>query len=178
MPKKKRATRSRAKVSGRTSLRAFAKVAGISQPALTKAVRTGRLSKSIGRDAKGKPFIADPAAALAELREQATRPRPVTGPVNGSGGSLAEAQRRLYEQREIGLALTNQQRQGQLLDGVVARREFFEAAREFREAMLAIPDRNASQLAAETDRSKIHAMLEEAIRSALETVAEAMVDGE
>lgn len=175
MRQKARRTRSKPTTSRRTSLRAFAKVAGISQPALTKAVRTGRLSKSIGRDAKGKPFIADPAVALVELRERATRP---TGNGSGSGASLAEAQRRLYEQREIGLALTNQQRQGQLLDGEKARLQFFEAAREFREAMLAIPDRNASQLAAETNRARVHEMLEEAIRSALEAVAEQMADGE
>jgi len=58
------------------------------------------------------------------------------------------------------------------------RQEFFEAASTFREGMQIIPDRIASQLAAETNRAKVHEMLEDAIRSALETVAEVMVDGE
>ena len=155
MPKsarKARPTRTRAKASGRTSLRAFAKVAGISQPALTKAVRSGRLSRSIGRDSKGRPFIVDRAGALQELAANATRPS-----VNGtSGGSLAEAQRRLYAQRELALDLQNRQKQGHLVDAMKCRQEFFEAARTFREGMQVIPDRIASQLAAETNRAKVH----------------------
>jgi phage terminase Nu1 subunit (DNA packaging protein) len=86
--------------------------------------------------------------------------------------SLAEAQRRVALQREIKLDLENRLKQGQLVDAAQCRREFFEAGRTFREAMLGIPDRFASQLAAEKDRAKVHQMLDEAIRTALERLAE------
>ena len=165
MPRKARRTpRKRARAPegaspARTSLRAFAKVAGVSQPALTKAIQSGRLSDpAIGRDGKGAPYIADQEEALRQLREGVE--------------SLAEAQRRVALQREIKLDLENRLSQGRLVDAERCRREFFEAGRTFREAMLGIPDRYASQLAAEGDRAKVHELLDEAIRGALNVLAE------
>lgn len=161
-PRKSPGKRSKAQREGKagpTSLRAFAKIAGLSQPAITKAIQGGRLSgEALGHDAAGVPHILDVDEALRQLRDGVE--------------SLAEAQRRVALQREIKLDLENRVKQGQLVDAERCRREFFEAGRMFREAMLGIPDRYASQVAAEGDRAKVHAMLDDAIRAALETLAD------
>jgi len=57
------------------SLRAFARWRGVRLSAVQRAIADGRLTKrSVGRDAKGRPFIKDSATAAVEWEER-TRPR-------------------------------------------------------------------------------------------------------
>lgn len=53
----------------RLSLRAYAKHRGCSAMAVSRAVRAGRLEKSVGRDAKGAPVILDAELADREWAE-------------------------------------------------------------------------------------------------------------
>lgn len=173
--------RSRGGKAQRLGLREFARKLKpkASLAAVQKAIKVGRLRESIGQDGRGY-FIADQAVAVREWTENAARPPNPGGVTKGGGlsptGSLAEAQRRLVAQREIALELTNQQRQGRLVDAKEAERRYFEEGRTIREAMLAIPDRFASQLAAETSRAKVHEMLEAAILSTLTALADSLED--
>jgi hypothetical protein len=191
--RKVRGRRAAAKPQG-MSLRAFARVAGVSQPAVTKAIKSGRLSRSVARDAKGRPSIADPAAALVEWRAGATKPhagrsgfgsRATTSGPNGNGktlsdgplpGTLTEAQLRVAAQREIKLKLENFQSEGHLIDAGRARRDAYNTARVVRDAILNVPDRVAAELAAETDVARVHARLDGELRAALVSLAEALDD--
>ena len=48
------------------SLRAYARHRGVSVEAVRRAIKSGRLSASIGADSKGKPVVLDPAVADQE----------------------------------------------------------------------------------------------------------------
>jgi hypothetical protein len=63
----------------RVSLRAFGRDRHVSLAAVQKALRSGRLSKSVGRDARG-PFIRDLALARREWAAGAAKP------ANGGNG--------------------------------------------------------------------------------------------
>jgi phage terminase Nu1 subunit (DNA packaging protein) len=168
MPKRQRA---RPKPTGKAkprarkkpcSLRAFARHIGKSHTAVEKAIASGRLSESIGHDAKGQPHILDLAQAEAEWKER--------------GFSLADAQRRATLERARSYKLSNLQKQGKLYDRSIAKREAFECGRTIREALLNLPDRLAAELAAETDATRVYGRLEEEIRKALVALAEVLAD--
>jgi hypothetical protein len=144
------------------SIRAFARHIGKSHTAVEKAIASGRLTESIGHDAKGVPHIIDLQQALREWKER--------------GFSLSDAQRRATLERARSYRLANQQKQGKLYDRAVAKREAFECARTIRDSMLNLPDRLAAELAAETDPARVYARLEAEIRKALAVLAEALAD--
>jgi hypothetical protein len=150
-----------------TSLRAFARRLGHDESAVRKAVRSGRLAKSVGRDARGKPVIVDVALATKEWAENASK-------VTNGNGSLAEAQRLVALERQRALEIRNQQALGKLIPAAQAARDAFEAARVIRDNVLAVPARLAAELAAEPDPAKVHRRLEEELRRALEASAARM----
>lgn len=53
---------------GGLSLREFARRIGVSDTAVRKAIKAGRLSKSLGKSATGHPFVLDFSVAQAEWR--------------------------------------------------------------------------------------------------------------
>lgn len=142
------------------SLRAFARLIGKSHTAVEKAVTSGRLSESIGRDAKGEPFILDKQQALEEWEER--------------GLTLSDAQRRATLERARSYKLANLQKQGALYPRARAKREAFECARTVRDAMLNLPNRLSAELAAEADPARVFARLDEEIRKALAAAAEVL----
>lgn len=185
--RKTRPNRSARKPKG-ASLRAFATSVGVTHPAVIKAIRGGRLKESIAKDAKGRPRIVDAALALVEWRAGAAKPAHSSGngkhppavapPARLTSGALPEtlneAQLRVTFQREVKLELENMKARGQLLDAVEERRRDFECARTVRDNILNVPDRLAAELAAETDPGRVHARLDDELRSALEALAEAL----
>lgn len=185
--RKARPSRASRKPKG-ASLRAFAASVGVTHPAVIKAIRSGRLARSIAKDAKGRPRIVDAALAGVEWRAGSAKPGPSSGngkhtlpgaPAPGAPpgtlpGTLTEAQLRVTFQREVKLELENMKSRGQLLDAVEERRRDFECARTVRDNILNVPDRLAAELAAESDPKRIHARLDEELRSALEVIAEAL----
>ena len=164
----------------RLSLRAFAKLVRVSHPAIRKAIRSGRLRKSVSHDARG-PFIADVALARREWAAGATKPAngggrghagvgaavPVPA-VNGvpPGGSLVEAQLRLAAQRSDALELANRRNRGELLEASTVAREQWEAARLLRDRLL-----NVDARFADVDPA-IRARIRAEIREALGDVAD------
>ena len=169
--------------TGRTSLRTFAKAVRVSHPAVVKAIRSGRLKRSIGRDAKGRPFIADTRLAAQEWVSNATKPGPgrpgaLTLPASGEGKTngkvigLVDAQILQILERTRGLEMVNDLRAGRQVDAAEEERRHFEVARTVQNAILTVPDRCASELAAEMDAGKVHARLDQELRQALEAIAE------
>jgi len=177
---KKAARKTRSGRPGRkpkgASLRAFAASVGVTHPAVIKAIRSGRLSASIAKDAKGHPRIVDAALALSEWKAGATKPHPSTAngrePRGPKPATLTEAQLRVAAQREIKLKLENDRTEGHIIDAGQARREAFNAARIVRDGLLNIPDRIAAQVASETDPGRVYRLLEGEIRNALVGLAE------
>jgi hypothetical protein len=198
MPRPSRTTRRTrsAKTAPSVSLRAFAATVGVSHPAVVKAIKAGRLSKSIGRTSEGKPFIRDIDAAKREWKAGASRPNgkapsvpaPIVAATEasepppgdtldellGRPGTLTEAQLRVTYQREVKLQLENELRKGTLVDATQARRDQYAIAKMVRDSMLNIPIRVSAELAAEADEVKVFARLEQEIRAALIGLAEAL----
>lgn len=163
------AARRKAKAE-RVSLRAFGRRRSVSLTAVQKAIRSGRLRESIGRDARG-PYVAD--VKLAEREWSAGATKPANGGGKGHavppsaasppGGSLVEAQLRLADQRSMALDLANRRKRGELLDTATVQRENFEVARVLRERILNVPDRLVDLGPAVRDR--IRAELRQALGS-------------
>lgn len=159
---------------GWLSFHALAALAGISQPAVTKARKSGRLKDSIREDSRG-PYVADPALALRELRENASRPRNGGKPTSirvACGPSLVDAQREVAVRRAQQLELSNRKQEGTLIDRATEERRDRQVAMTIRDAILAVPDRVSSELAAETSRERVYARLEEELRVALGALAD------
>jgi phage terminase Nu1 subunit (DNA packaging protein) len=152
------------------SLRALARLLGVSHTAIQKGVATGRLSKSIER---GK--VIDVDLARQEWAAGATKEPPKDA---GGGGTLVQAQLEATRERTIGLRLANRLKRGRLVPAETARREAFDCARAVRDAVLNVPDRVAAELAAETDPDRVHARLDDELRKALEAAAEILARGE
>lgn len=57
------------------SFSAFGRTVGVSPEAVSKAVRVGRLAKSVGVDHKGRRAIVDPELAAKEWKERASKLR-------------------------------------------------------------------------------------------------------
>lgn len=160
---------------------------------MRKGVKSGRLSRSIRR---GK--VVDAELAAREWKAGATKPPnkggaavapapegappPQSPPAAGEtpapvGGTLVSAQLQVARARATQIRILNRQRSGRLIDAEVARREAYESARSIRDAVLAVPDRVAAELAAESDAGRVHARLREELRAALAGVAEALARG-
>lgn len=169
-------------MSERMSLREFARQNRVGEKAVRKAVGSGRLRASVGRDERGRPFIADPALAAEEWTKNArkTRTRSASGraSVDAAAGTQAanaatlnESQLSVNVERARKLKRENDVAAGRLVDVDEARAEAFESSRIIRDAMLNIAARFSAELAAETDANRVHSKLTAAIREALETTA-------
>ena len=146
------------------SLRAFAKRLKVSDMAVRKAIASGRLKKSVGKNGKGQPVITNAALAIKEWAANAAKP--------GKGTvSLAEAQRRVAVERERGMKIANDIKEGRLIPAEQATRAGFTAARVIRDNVLNIPARVSAELAAESDAAKVFTRLDTELRLALSTMA-------
>jgi phage terminase Nu1 subunit (DNA packaging protein) len=177
-PASKRGSKARASSparAARLSLRGLARRLGVNLFAVQKAIASGRLSKCLGRDARGTVQVVDVELALQEWADNTTQP---AAPTNGDGGlgSKTEADRLLALERREAVRLANQQRSGRLVDRGEVERTAFEIARTVRDRILAVPDRVAPQLAAETDAARVRRLLETELRAALVSLAESLSD--
>jgi len=168
------------------SIRAYARHRGVSDTAVHKAIRSGRITP----EADG---TIDPARADAQWAQNTEAPKVGTrssapkvrmadegggamaGPALPSGGtSLLQAK----TVNEVVKAQTNKVRlarlKGELVDRAQAIAHVFKLARAERDAWLNWPARVSSQLAARlaVDPHLMHVVLEEAVRSHLQELAE------
>lgn len=201
------------------SFREFARRMGVSDMAVRKAVKAGRLKESVGHFENGRVGIISAERAEQEWKATTSRTRggetaaarphagktsaahpeqvrtaPPEGSHSGSqadedeseavddypGGefisasTLVEAQRLATNERARKLKLDNDTRQGRLIAVERVAKDAFEAERIRREAVLNLPARIASELAAEwgLDSNKVYVRLDRALRMALNELAD------
>lgn len=155
----------------RVSLRALAALLGVSEAAVRKGERSGRLGKSVRRDARG-PYAVDVALARRRWAAGATKPAnagngggrkraqraarsaappvapdppppPSAASLEPEPGTLVYAQLRVADQRARAYELANKRKSGELLEAATVEREQFEIARMLRERILNVADRLA-----------------------------------
>lgn len=171
----------------------FARLKGVSQTAVKKAIDTGRLSESLvhgmGKKARLNPILAaqewekntdhsrrtvgedirPPKESLEKIFEKAdeeAKQDRVNSPLNSS-----RAVREAYMARLAKLAY--EEKSGKLIDAEEVKSAGFKLGRTIREGLLNIPDRLSSELAGVTDPAKIHIMLTQEITKALEVLSRA-----
>jgi hypothetical protein len=167
------------------SAHAYAKHRGVSAKAVTKAIKDGRLQRSVEK--RGPGWAINPIEADQEWAESTDSgsgypghavqmalvepPEPVAAPeVTALSRPISYAEARAQHERfKARLAeLELEQREGKLVEAEAAKKEAFRIARLVRDAMLNIPDRVAAELAAEGNQFKVHQRLTQEIRRALE----------
>lgn len=170
-------------MSNLMSMRAYAKYRGVSPEAVSKAVRTGRIS-TITVDDKGTRKI-DPAIADKEWSDNSEGVRPNYGIPSseehqGEPDESQERQQRLSVGKSVAYLKAYQvklaklefdEKSGKLVDAEAVKRESFRVARATRDALMSIPDRLAPELAGETDQFTIRKRLEDEIRQALQNLS-------
>lgn len=113
-----------------------------------------------------KPIYLDPVVPSAGADDDGSEPvRPSKDPV------FAQIQARKEHYRAELARLEFEERIGQLVEKQTVESSAFRLARLVRDAMLNIPARLAGILAAETDQRRVHDLLEQEIRQALEALA-------
>jgi len=142
------------------SLRAFGKRLHVSHTAVVGAVETGRLHRSVGRDARGNPVIVDVTLARQEWRANRARPH------GADGASLTEATRQVALERARGLRLANDLAAGRVLDADEVRTRWSTILVALRTKMLGVPTR-FKQRRPDLSRDDVVA-LDELVREALE----------
>lgn len=170
------------------TLTAYAKSKGVSTEAVSKAVRVGRLSKSVVFTDKGKPRVIPEIAdqewhASTDPSQQRVPavppPRPEPGPEpEPDQPAASEPKTATFQQartlREAYMArlakLEYDEKSGLLVRADSVKNEAFKVARTVRDNMLNIPDRIAAELANETNQFKVHQRLTQEIRRALEDI--------
>lgn len=167
---------------GAVSLTEYSRRRGVSHEAVRKAVKVGRLSKSVVFGPTGKarliPEIADQewvantdsaqqrVPAVPPPRQPAPDPDP--GPPEQRTATFQQA-RTMREAYMARLAkLEFDEKAGQLVRADAVKNEAFKVARVVRDSLLNIPDRIAAELANETNQFKVHQRLTHEIRRALE----------
>lgn len=170
----------------RVSNRALARRIGVDEKAIRDGLKSGRFRECLGIDAHGKPCIVDADKAVEEwtanagVQARITRPSRAAEPRSAevphvaelvSPGTLNDAQRQATLERVRKLRIENDRSEGRSVDVDKATAEAFESSRIIRESILNITPRLAGQLAAESNPSKVFAMLDAALREALESTA-------
>lgn len=178
------------------SVRAFARRVGVTENAVRKGAKSGRLERSLARGTRNRPVIVDVDLAEREWREnqdpaklRSTRSRRGSEDAGAIGRAVpapakdkpsdapttAEERRRLMRVQAEKAELEVRKLGGQLVEVSAVRRAEFEAARTIRDNVLNIPDRVAAEFAAETDAGRIHARLTQELRQALGAAADALI---
>ncbi len=142
------------------SIRSYARHRGVSHTAVQKAIAAGRISTL--RDGS-----IDATAADVEWERNTFYPRP--------GGDSAEFNktRTVHEHYRARLAkLAYEEKVGTLVSKTEVQAAAFREYRRFRDRVLNIPDRVAAQFAAETDEARVHEILKQEIRKALNEYAD------
>jgi len=155
------------------SFRAFALLVGCDESAVRKGARTGRLTRSLGRDAKGRPHIADVGLARREWTQNATRPARRRG---GPLASLAEAQRQQHVERTRGLKLKNDLAAERVLDAGEVEAQWAKLVVQTRNTMLGVSTKLKGRRP-NLDREDL-AAVDSLIREALEELAGGRGDAE
>lgn len=168
-------------MTGGMTVNAYAKKRGCTHVAVWKAIKTGRLVKSITKNPKGKIIIDEQMAnAEWEVNSDASKVRGKQDNITGSfvegvtGKSEASPGFKARQLSEVLkakiLELDYNERVGKLVEAEKVRDESYRIGRALRDVMLNIPDRVAAELGGMTDPALIHARLKEEIINGLESM--------
>ena len=163
------------------SLRAYAKHRGVSLAAVQKAIRSARIttteSGSIDSDRADAEWNAKtrPGQKRADRPEAVANVAPFVEPSRSDSGNGGLDYFRARAVRENYLArlakIEFEEKTAKLISRDEVQVAAFTKARTVRDNLLNIPDRLAATLAAESDSDKVHQMLTEEIRKALDDLA-------
>lgn len=172
------------------TLTEYAAHRGVTKQAISKLKGEGKLSL----DGEGRVQVMATDALLAQVlhptkggkggsraasEEQAPSTQPATGKTLPAGDttvdqlSYTEAARAEKLQRVRLLGIEIAERCGKLVDREAVDRQAFTRARQALDALLAITDRLAPQLAAESDPHRVHVMLDTELRRVAQQIADA-----
>jgi hypothetical protein len=160
------------------SVNAFSKLVDVSHTAVAKAIKSGRLLRSVVLKDDGSIKGIDPELGLEEWSENSPGVvSPKTKALNDedlplpSGLSYADARavREVYQARLA--KLLYEEKMGRLVDAENAEKEFFELGRTVRNSVLTVPDRYGHELAAETDVNRFTEKLTRVLIESLEQAA-------
>lgn len=148
----------------------YARHRGVSAPTITQFGHEGRLIET----ADGKINVAETDALLATSLDPArggdrTDKGLHPNSTNAADYLAAKTRRELAMAAKAGLEAEHLA--GRLVSVEEVEREAFTAARQAQESLLAIPDRLASMLAAESDPAKTHQLLSDEIRRVVSAIA-------
>jgi hypothetical protein len=184
------------------SMNKYAQLRGVSAMAVSKAVKSGRLVRSVLRDAEGKPKGIDPDVADIEWTRNtnpvhggkrevestpapaAPKPEPKVHRVKDEAAhataievdavtNTLNSSRAKHETYKAELArLEFEKQSGILVEAEAVRKQAFITARRVRDGMLNIPDRISQELAGMADAFLIHQRIAEEIRLVLNEMAD------
>ena len=142
---------------------------GVARNAVQTALSTGRISYVL--DEQGKKRIDPVQADLQWMKNTDPSKQNNTkkdSPVDMSNIPLLHESRAIRAWFEAKLSeLEYGERSQELLSAKQVRKECFELGRRVRDAILQVPDRISSQLAAESDSFRIHTLLSQELTTAL-----------
>jgi hypothetical protein len=166
------------------SIREFARRIGVSDVAVGKAIRSGKIVKGVDYSNPKRPKI-DQDVALKEWgkhvnpnynRQQTEKIQEQgysgSAPAETSVRSIAEIKRQHEEVKLRMSALELKEKQGQLVDKDKVYKALFAAGQEVRTAMQAVPDRVIDDVLAAQTRNEAHQILFNAIADTLEMLSE------
>jgi pyruvate/2-oxoglutarate dehydrogenase complex dihydrolipoamide acyltransferase (E2) component len=156
------------------SLRAYAKHRGVSLAAVQKTIHSGRITPNadglIDSDRADAEWNAKTRPGQRRTRPAAVTPRePAEAPTAGLDYFRARAIRESYLARLAKIEF--EERIAKVVDRDEVQVAAFTRGRVVRDNMLNIPDRVAATLAAESDVDRVHRILSDEIRMALDVLA-------
>ena len=142
-------------------------------------------AQALGKPTKGGKPRGTPRSGVFGSKSNAkgsNTPESVTGPAHELGNvvpasTLVEVQRRVGLHRERELAIKNDLAEGRVVKVEDVAREAFEASRIIREALLNLPVQVAGDVLGLRDLRGVIAVLDRAVRSALNVTADALAEG-
>jgi len=139
----------------------FARHRGVSRPTVNLYKKKGYL---VFADS-GKVLVKESDKKLSDLLDKS---RGGTGSSQGStlsGNSFMVAKTREMQAKAAKYELDLKEKSGELVSKEAVTRAAFTLARDAQEALMSIPDRLASLIAAENDEAKVHELLTTEIRN-------------
>lgn len=166
--------------SGLMTQAEYARHRGVNRSHITRLKERGILvMRGTLVDVAASDAVLDDKPVDVEPQQPAPTPVPPSRPVpealgGQSGASFAQAKTVEMVYRAKLRRLEFEARERRLIDAEVVRKTIADAGRGVRDGLLAIPDRLATVLAAESDAKKIHSMLRAELIRELEVLANAI----
>ena len=151
------------------SQRQYAKHRGVAESAVRKAIKSGRITPEGDGRIESKQADTDWEANTISPRA-APRDEDEPGQFGASQYTKARAVREHYQARLA--KIEYEERIGKLVNADEVQVAAFNKFRQYRDAMLGIPDRVAAMCAAETDAARVHEILTTEIRKVLNDFAD------